>query len=121
MKKVVLGIKECKEGMKIAETLFNEYGAVIVAENTILDEHLIRKLDNLNIVKVKIFNESDKIIAADSSELFKAQYNENMEVIKELLHEISTGQNVDFEKVSTVSDSIVERINENRDIVGCIN
>lgn len=120
MRKVFVSVYDAAEGMQMAETIFNDYGAIIVSENTILDEHLIRKLQNLNISKVKVFNQSDDIINANNSELYKAQYNANLEVMKDMLHDISSGKNINMERVDDVSESIFTRINENRDIVGCL-
>lgn len=121
MKKVFMSLDECMPGMKIAETIFNEYGAVIVAEDTILDRHMIRKIENLGIVKIKIYDSMNDVIIAGGSELFRAQYNENVSNVKEILHDISIGKEIDIKKVNEVSDSIISRINENRDIVSCIN
>lgn len=121
MRKVFVNMSDCQSGMQMAETIFNEYGAIIVAENTILDTHLIKKLDNLGYSKVKVFEDSPEMIVSDDAELFKAQYNENVDMVKYLLHDISVGKNVNIDAVRNVSDSIIVRINENRDIVGCIN
>ncbi|MCR4437033.1 MAG: HD domain-containing protein [Clostridiales bacterium] len=121
MRKVFVGIYEAVEGMQTAETIFNEYGAVIVSENTILDEYIIKKLKNLHISKIKVYSPEEDIIAANDSELFKVQYNENVEIIKDVLWDISSGKSVDIKKVEAVSESIFARINENRDIVNCLN
>ena len=48
MKKVTVDINQCKPGMQIAETIFNDYGAAIITEDTILDAHILEKLKNLN-------------------------------------------------------------------------
>ena len=121
MRKVFVSVYECIPGMMMAETIFNEYGAIIVAENTILDTHLIRKLDNLGFLKVKIYDQTSNVVTASSSEIFKAQYSENVDAVKDILHDISIGKNINIESVNNVSDSIFVRINENRDIVGCMN
>lgn len=121
MRKVFVSVYECVPGMMMAETIFNEYGAVIVAENTILDTHLIKKLDNLGFLKVKIYDQNSNVVSASSAEIFKAQYNENVDAVKDILHDISVGNNINIESVNTVSDSIFIRLNENRDIVGCLN
>lgn len=121
MRKVAIRLDDCEPGMKTAETIFNEYGAVIVGENTILDTHIIRKLQNLGIAKIRIYDESQIIIAANSSDIFKAEYNENVEAVKDMLHTISTGKNIDMEQVQNLSEIIFIRINENRDIISCIN
>jgi HD-GYP domain-containing protein (c-di-GMP phosphodiesterase class II) len=121
MRKVFVSVYECEPGMMMAETIFNEYGAVIVAENAILDTHLIRKLDNLGFLQVKIYDQISNLITASSSEIFKVQYNDNVDVVKDILHEISADKKINVESVNNVSDSIFMRLNENRDIVGCLN
>jgi len=121
MDKISINIRQCKPGMQIAETVFSDYGTVIVAENTILDAHIIEKLDKLNISEIKIFNQANNIIEYNSTENFETQYKENVKQLKEVMHDISTGKSINVEKLNDVSHSLFLRINENRDIVGCIN
>lgn len=121
MRRVVVSVHECESGMKVAESIYNDYGAVVIAENTILDAHLIKKIVNLGIEKIKIYDQDQNIISANSSEMFHAQYNQNVEIVKDILHDISTGKDVDIDKINVVSDSVFVRINENRDIINCMN
>lgn len=121
MKKVFVSVNECTPGMQIAEDIFNEYGAVIVAENAVLDDFIISKVKSLGLVKIKIYDFNDDMILVSGTELFKAQYNENMSTVKSILHNISTGKEIDSQSVNQATDSILTRINENRDIVNCIN
>ncbi|MCX7709195.1 MAG: HD-GYP domain-containing protein [Clostridia bacterium] len=121
MKKIIRRVSECEPGIKIAETIYNEYGGIIIGEDTILDDHLIKKLKNLDIEKIKVHSQSDDEIISNDAEVFRTQYNENVQAVKEVLHDISKGNSVDMEKVNTVSESIFVRINENRDILSCIN
>ncbi|MCX7749760.1 MAG: HD-GYP domain-containing protein [Clostridia bacterium] len=120
MRKISVSVHACEPGMEIAETIFNHYGAIIISENTILDEHLIYKLENLGITSIRVYEQEKKVIQSNTSEIFKIQYKENMEVIKDVLHDISTGKSIDLMKVDTVTNVIFDRINENRDIVRCI-
>lgn len=121
MKKVFMSLNECQPGIQIAETVFNDYGAVIVTENTILDENMISRIKKLGIIKVKVYDQANNMITASGSELFRAQYNENVSTIKSILHDISSGKNIDIKMVNNISDSIISRINENKDIVNSIN
>lgn len=121
MKTVMINIDNCVPGMKVAKWIHNEYGAIIVARDTILDAHIIHKLKNLDISRIMIYDETDNVIITNSFDAFKAQYNENVEVIKEILHDISSGKSVDINKIEAITDSIIIRINENSDIVRCIN
>ena len=120
MKKIFIGVTECKPGMKMAETIFNEYGAVIVGEGTILDLHIINTIIKLGIIKTKVYSSNDNISEVKSTEIFKAQYNENVDTIKQVIHNISRGGSIDINKVNHISHTIYARINENRDIVNSI-
>ncbi len=121
MRKVFVSTEECIPGMIMAETIFNDYGAAIVAEETILDRNIIDKIKRLGIIKIKVYDSSNDNIIVNGTELFRAQYNENVDTIKSLLRDIAAGKEVDVKKVNEVSDSIIARINENRDILSCIN
>ena len=55
MKKVFVSIFECKPGMRIAEDIFNEYGAIIIADGTVLDDYLIERIIDLGIHRVRIY------------------------------------------------------------------
>jgi putative nucleotidyltransferase with HDIG domain len=121
MKTMMINIDKCIPGMKVAKWIHNEYGAIIVARDTILDDHIINKLKNLYIDKIMIYDETDNVIITNSSDAFKVQYNKNVEIIKEILHDISSGKSVDINKIDEITDSIIIKINENSDIVRCIN
>ncbi len=121
MRKVFISVNDCTSGMQIAENIFNEYGAVIIAENTILDNYILDRIKTLGLVKIKVFDYNDDMIVVSGTELFRAQYNENLNIVKNILHDISMGKGINTEKVNQATDSIITRINENRDIVSSIN
>ncbi|MCX7920687.1 MAG: HD-GYP domain-containing protein [Clostridia bacterium] len=121
MRKILIKVSECEPGMIIADSIYNDYGAAIISENTVLDNHLIRKLVNLGISKVKVFQQPQKAIEENTMEGFANQYNDNLEVMKDMMHDISSGKNIDIDVVNKITDSIYVGINENRDILSCIN
>ncbi len=77
MNKVYIKVNRCEIGMKMAETIYNDYGAVIVGENTILDQHILRKLNNLGIDKVRIYSDTEDEYISNEAEIFNIQYNVN--------------------------------------------
>lgn len=121
MKRVFVSIYECKPGMQLAEDIYNELGVLIAAKNMILDRHTIYLIENLGITRVKVYEKNEDMIVVSGTELFRAQYDENVETVKGILHDISTGRKVEMDRVNRATDSILFRINENRDIVDCIN
>ena len=121
MKKVLVGIEDCKPGMQMAQTVFNEYGVLIVPEDAVLDNYLIDKMKNLDIPKVNIYEHTCNEVNTKSSELITAKYKESINDVKEMFHDISSGKDISIEKVNSISESIAFRINENSDIITCIN
>lgn len=121
MKKVFVSVHDCKPGVQIAEDIYNESGVLIVAENMILDENTINRIANLGFTRVKVYENNDDMIVVSGTELFRAQYIDNVETVKSILHDISTGKDVGQDRVNHATDSIIFRINENRDIVNCVN
>lgn len=121
LRKVRLDLRECTPGMKIAETLYNKFGAMIISENTILDSHTIRKLEKLNIQSIEAYRDSKKNILSNSFEAFKTQYTGNLMLIKDILFEVSKGKNIDTSKINYITDSIMQKSNENRNVLRCIN
>jgi len=121
MRKVFVHISDCVPGMRIAEDLFNEKGAVIIAKNMILDSRMIDSIKKLGLDRIRVYDDSDETIVVSGTELFKAQYNENIDTVKNVIHDISQGKKIDGEVIMNTTDSMLSRINENWDIVSCIN
>lgn len=121
MKKVFVSVYDCKPGVQIAEDIYNESGVLIAAENMILDENTINRIENLGFIRVKVYENNDDMIVVSGTELFRAQYDDNVETVKSILHDISTGRDIGPDRVNQATDSIIFRINENRDIVNCVN
>jgi HD-GYP domain-containing protein (c-di-GMP phosphodiesterase class II) len=120
MKKVFVSVFDCKPGTRIAEDIYNEYGAIIVADGTVLDESMLDHIIKLGFTRIKAYDIDGSIIEVSDSELFRAQYNENVDSVKSILHDISNDRKIDTERVNYATSSILARINENRDIVNCI-
>ena len=55
--KTKVKLNDCRPGIIIAQTIYNDYGAVIVWEDTALSGHIILKLRELGIESVLIYNE----------------------------------------------------------------
>jgi len=117
MDKIYVRIEECVPGMRTSDKIYNKYWAVVVNENSVLDDLLIDKLRQLGIESIRVYDDSVEQIEINNSEVFKREYVENIEVVKEVLHDISIGKNLDFLKVKQVSDTICDKRVENRNII----
>lgn len=119
-RKVSIRLSKCEPGMKIAETVFNDYGAVVVAKDSILDAHMIAKMQNFNIDRVLIYEISDDKIEENKNK-FKKDYNKKVDTLKDIIKDISTGKDLQVEKVDSIVNTLLANKDQNRDILHCIN
>lgn len=119
MKKTFAYVSDLVPGMKIAETVLNDYGAIVMSEGTIVDYNTINKLKNIGLYRVQIFEEEFEDI--ESEHLFIKKHAENVKKAKELINDISNGKGVEASQMDNVVDSVLDRLEERRDIVSCLN
>ncbi|TYQ15567.1 UNVERIFIED_CONTAM: putative nucleotidyltransferase with HDIG domain [Acetivibrio alkalicellulosi] len=119
MSKKLINLYDLEPGMKVAETILNDYGSIIISEGTILDDHLIKKIQKHNLYKINII-EDVKLSSNEINQSFQNSYNEDIEYTKEILHSLSENKGIDDKKVKKVVESVIKMSNEKRDIVRCI-
>lgn len=120
-------------GMVTAETIYNNYGAVIVWENTKLDHSAINRLKDFRVSSIYVLESSlpykqqysaEKPAAradAPAGEIsFSEAYEKDTDEFKSILHDLSTGKTVSLNKTIEIANSVYSRKNNNRDIINCI-
>ncbi len=115
-RKVNFSISGCSVGMKIAEPIFNHYGAVIIPENAILDALLIEKLEKMGIDKIKVYKEDIETPKVKAIQ----EYNMQVESVKDVLKDISEGKNLDLDRIAHVADDLIVKFNESKNVLSCI-
>ena len=73
MRKTRVSLDLCEEGMQIASPVYNEYGAVIVAENTIMDTNIIERLRALGLKSLVVYTMSNVPDVSNTLEASKAR------------------------------------------------
>lgn len=128
-KKVRVSIDACLPGMVTAETIYNNYGAVIVWENTPLDDNSIFRLKDFGIDTIQIFESSltqntesalNTPQKKNEQVIFTESYERDADEFKSILHDLSAGKTISIEKTVTIADSIYQKKDQNRDIINCI-
>ncbi|MDQ2087234.1 HD-GYP domain-containing protein [Herbivorax sp. ANBcel31] len=127
MKKVV-NPSNLVPGMKVAQTILNDFGSIIISENTILDEHLIKKLQNQKLLKVRIFVEKEKskeekidIPVTKVKDAFQNTYNGGIYEVKEIISDLLSEKGVNLKNVANVIDSVISMTDEKMDLIRCMN
>ncbi len=131
-KKIKVKIDDCVPKMVTAETIYNNYGAVIVWENTILDTSSIYRLKDFKVDHIFVYESSLPTPVAKPEAIkpevevrpepipFPEAYEKDTDAIRSILHDLSMGKTVSLNKTIEIANSIFTRKNDNREIIDCI-
>jgi len=106
-KTITIDINEYKPGMKVSEEILNNYGAVLVHKNTMLDKYTIHRLKLHGINSIKIYEDYEEIEVKDKNTT--KVYEENINEFKSIIKDIGNGKKLDTLKVQ----NIVKELNDN--------
>ena len=118
MRMVEKVISECSEGDILAADVFNINGVTLVAKGTVINEYIKERLIDLGIESIRICNTS---VAFENSstpyDKFKKNYKGAILNTKNMLHDLTSGKPLDYQKVSLITSQIYKNINENDSII----
>jgi len=117
-------VAECKNGDILAEDIFNRYGAVIVAKNTILNNYINYKLNEAGIKQVRIYNRKGNIGCMNESGTYrhaKATYIESISGIRSIVSELAAGRPLNADKVINIADKVCSGMHDSQAILRVLN
>jgi len=114
----LLRTASCEPGMILASDIVNDYGGVILYQNSRLDEYSIGKLTNLGLNFVKVYRNYE--IKEKKQFVMEAQYNNNLEEFRGIIHDLGQGKILDMNRISEVSDSLSNNFDSINDLVYCL-
>lgn len=112
-------ISDCEPGMVLAMDVFNDFGAVVLYKNSVLDSTFIQKLHHLGILTIRVFKDYE--FKEKRSEINEAVYNNNINEFKNVIKEISCGKNVDIQSIQQITKNLTNQFDSITDIVSCMN
>lgn len=121
MKTTTLWLDQCMPGMRVAETITNQYMAPLVNAGTVLDDRIIEKLKFFERQKLRVYIESDKEIENNAFAAVRAEYRENVMAMKGVLLDISSGKSVDMPTIGKVADMMQKRRGDIVGVLACLN
>ena len=142
-KRISIYVDECKHGMKIAQNIFNDYGAIVVAENSIIDENTVKRLAGFGIEKLLVYQNVDENSSAetdwqneniqaspinenkeeirDARNEFKEEYKENVDTLKNVLKDISSGKDLKITQIDDIVNTVLQNKLPPGDLMSCVN
>lgn len=118
MEKETLSIFECKPGMIIAETIFNEFGATVIIKDTILDKQILDRIEGMGVLEVEVFIQGSEIIKENYTKNLYSKYEQNVKDMKEIMADLRMGLPLNMQKIKEITDTISSGIYSSSDIAG---
>lgn len=117
MKRERISIYDSKPGMKIAESIYNEFGATVIIEGTILDRQIIDRIEGMGLLEIEVVIGEEKIKANDSENL-DSNYRQNVKDISNIMDDLRDGSPLDMQKINEIADTISSGLYSSDNIVG---
>ena len=119
VKVLTMTITQIKPGMIVAEDIYNNFGAILIHKNSILDLYSISKLEYQNIDSIKVYNEYTPIHTNESD--IEAIYDESFSDFKSMVKDIGNGKSVDTIMVQNIVGELKDNFASVNDIINCLN
>ena len=118
MEKLTLSIFKCKPGMKIAETVYNNYGAVMISEDTVLDKQALERMEAMGLEGIKVFSQAQEEIQENYIESIQTKYRTNVAQVKDLMGKIRMGAPLKMSEVRSITNNIWKGVYSIGDLIG---
>lgn len=112
---VTLDIKSCKPGMRVSEEIINNFGAILVHKETILDDYIVNKLIRLGIDKIKVYENYEPTPHNDKDN--SIVYEEKVNDFKTVIKDLGIGKKLDTLKVQKIVSDLSENFTSINDII----
>lgn len=125
MDKIYVKVGEDILGSYLGEDVYSVGGNMIVPLNTIVTEHILKKLLEFRIDRVFIYNSnpvhgndylSDEKVSEDQK-----KYIEDVNKAKQMLQDLASGRSLDFCKAEDISEHIYSKLNDCSSLMDCVN
>jgi len=124
-----LHIDECTEGIRIAEHIYNEYGAVIIPKGTALNSYIKDKLKSTGLTYIKIYENANGSDGNSDTyddgfmitEEVKKVHKESTCQIRNIVPKIHEGESPDMKTIDNITKSILDERYGRREIIRCVN
>lgn len=114
-----IAITDCTNGDIVGEDIMNCYGGILVAQETVLNQYILNKLQRMGIHSIKVYEKRNcpNVNKLDFYVQMKKSYKEDIIEVKKLLCNLTVGKGLDIKKITVLSDSICGKIHNANDIV----
>ena len=117
-----IDIFECREGDIVATDIYSNDGrTLLLAKETILNEYIIKRLENMDIRRVRIYKKAEHYGLSEkpmvSQEL---PPNQVISLMKNMFQNIVSGKDIASENLSAITDQIYGSLKDSHTVEQCL-
>ena len=112
MLKKVVKVFECQNGDILADDITSKLGTAIVVKDSIMNEYMIQRLQDIGVKSVCIYQSNDKYQDSVSTGYkdFNNEYYKSLKTIRQVIKNLAAGKNLDLQKIESVSNTLYEQV-----------
>jgi putative nucleotidyltransferase with HDIG domain len=112
-------------GSFLGNDVYTIVGNMVVPEDTLITEYILRKLKSFGIEKVYTYKintiHGDEYLDSTVISNGQKKYIENVNKAKQLLQNLASGKKLDFGVAEEISENIYSKINDSSTLMDCVN
>lgn len=116
--KKVITLFECQNGDILADDIINNFGAAIAVKDSIMNEYMKQRLQDIGVKKVSVYQLNDEYQDSINTGYrdFNNEYYKSLKTIGQVIRNLSAGKNMDLRKLESVSSTIYEQVMKDANI-----
>ena len=110
--KKIINLFECQNGDILADDITSKFGTEIVVKDSIMNEYMKQRLQDIGIKSVSIYQMNDKYQDSVSAGYmdFNNEYYESLKTIRQVIKNLATGENLELHKIESVSNALYKYV-----------
>jgi putative nucleotidyltransferase with HDIG domain len=116
-------VSQCGVGTILAEDVKTYQGITLVAKDSVLNRYILDRLTNIGVIYIWTYTSDGSNISEHNlnQERVESSYREAILAVKQVLREISSGEKLNYHKITQLSELVYGNINDSINVVKYLN
>jgi len=116
-------VSQCEVGTIIVEDVKSYQGITLVAKGSVLNQYILDRLTDRGISSIWVYSLdglASRVTLANMEQV-EGSYTEAVLVVKQILHELSSGGKLNYHKIIQLSELVYGSVNSSLNVIKCLN
>ncbi len=120
MRRELIPIEKVKSNFVLANDVISNKGVLLAVEDTVVNDYMLNKLIEFGVTQLWVYNHNSEKNSHKTYEQVKEAYKTSVKTIKNILLQLSAGENVDEMSLEHISDFVYIGRNNAELIIKCL-